>query len=270
MVFRVLGMTAALAVASAALAAPAAPPVITGPVPTYADLAELTLASPVIVRATVIKAERLTGDNAPGLAAGRARLLVRARVAAAILAPDAVPAELDYLVETPLDAKGKPPKLKDAAVLLFLRAGDRPGQFTLASARAQQPDAAATVATVRSVLAEARTNLPRVTGIASAFRVPGAVPGEAESQFFVSTADARPISLVVLSRQGQERTLQLALGDVIDEAAVGVKPQTLLWYRLACFLPQSLPASIDGDQRAGLEDDYRFALATIGKCARTP
>ena len=269
MELRILTAAVAVALASPVFAAPAAPPVVAGPALTYADLAELTLASPVIVRATVVKAERLTGDNAPGLAAGRARVLVHARVLAAILAPDAVPAELDYLLETPLDAKARPPKLKDAAVLLFLRPGERAGQFALASARAQLPDAADTVATVRTVLAEARTDLPRVTGITSAFRVPGSVPGEAESQFFVSTADARPISLVVLSRQGQERTLQLALGDVIDEAAAGVKPRTLLWYRLACFLPQTLPASVGGDDRAGLEDDYKFALGAIGRCERT-
>ena len=253
-------------VASATLPPPAAAPATTL---TYADLAELTLASPVIVRAAVVKAERLTGENAPGLAADRARLLVHARVVAAILAPDAVPAQLDYLLETPLDAKGKPPKLKDLPVLLFLRPGERLGQFALASARAQQPDDAGTITTVRSILAEARTDLPRVTGITSAFRVPGSLPGEAESQFFVSTADSRPISLVVLSRQGQERTLELALGDVIDEAAAGVKPRTMLWYRLACFLPQTLPASIGGDDRAGLEDDYKFALGNIGKCERT-
>lgn len=269
MVLRILIAAVAVAAASPVVAAPATPPVVAGPALTYADLAELTLASPVIVRATVVKADWLTGDNAPGLAAGRARLLVHARVTAAILAPDAVPAEFDYLLETALDAKAKPPKLKDAAVLLFLRPSERPGQFALASSRAQLPDAPDTVATVRTVLAEARTDLPRVTGITSAFRVPGSVPGEAESQFFVSTADARPISLVVLSRQGQERTLQLALGDVIDEAAAGVKPRTLLWYRLACFLPQTLPASIAVDDRAGLEDDYKFALASIGRCERT-
>ncbi|QXQ04903.1 hypothetical protein KX816_11395 [Sphingosinicellaceae bacterium] len=269
MMLRALAAAVALIAASPSVAANATIPVIVGPILTYADLAELTLASPVIVRANVMKTERLSGENAPGLAADRARLLVHARVAAAILAPDAVPAELDYLLETPLDAKGKPPKLKDAAVLLFLRPGERPGQFALTSARAQLADAPDTVATVRSVLAEARTDLPRVTGITSAFRVPGSVPGEAESQFFVSTADARPISLVVLSRQGQERTLQLALGDVIDEAAAGVKPRTLLWYRLACFLPQTLPAKVGADDRAGLDDDYAFALAKIGRCERT-
>ena len=235
---------------------------------TYADLAALTLASPVIVRATVTKAERLSAADAPGVSAGRARLLVRAKVAAALLAPDAVPAELSYLVETPVDAKGRPPKLKDTGVLLFLRPSDRPGEYALTSARAQLADDPAAAATVRAVLAELRTSVPVVTGVASAFRVPGAVPREAESQFFLATADNRPISLVVLTRPEQARTVSLALGDVIDDAAAGVKRDTLLWYRLACFLPRTLPEAIGGDDRAGLADDWGYAVASLGPCAR--
>ena len=235
---------------------------------TYADLAALALGSPVIVRATVARADRLNAKDAPDVAAGRARLLVRARVTAALLAPDAVPAEFEYLYETPVDAKGKLPKLKDTAVLLFLRPGERPGQFVLTGSRAQLPDEPATEATVRGVLAEALRGVPVVRGVASAFRVPGSIPGEAESQFFLSTADGRPISLVVLTRPGQERLLSLALGDVIDDAAAGVKPRTLLWYRLACFLPRALPAGV-GDDREGLEDDWAFVLASLGPCERT-
>jgi len=249
---------------AAALLAAAAPVAAA----TYADLAALSLGSPVIVRATIAKAERLDAKDAPDIAPGTVRLLVRVRVTAALLAPDAVPAELEYLYETRLDQRGKPPKLKDVPVLLFLRPGDRPGQYALTGARAQLADDAVTEATVRGVLAEARAGVPVITGVASAFRVPGSVPGEAESQFFLSTARGRPISLVVLSRPGQERLVSLALGDVIDEAAAGVKPRTLLWYRLACFLPRALPAGV-GDDRAGLEDDWSFVIASLGPCERT-
>lgn len=249
-------------IALALVAAPAA-------AATYADLAALTLASPVIVRATVAKAERLSAADAPGLAPGTARLLVHARVAAALLAPDAVPADLSYLVETPLDARGRPPRLKDAAVLLFLRPGTRPGEYALTSTHAQLPDDPPVQATVRAVLAEMRSGVPVVTGVTSAFRVPGTVPGEAESQFFLSTADKRPISLVVLTRPGQARTVTLALGDVIDDAAAGVKPDTLLWYRLACFLPKTLPPNVGGEDREGLADDWGFAVASLGTCERS-
>ena len=52
--------------------------------PTYSDLADLTLAAPVIVRATIAGTERIADKDSPDLAPGRARLLVTAAVDAAI------------------------------------------------------------------------------------------------------------------------------------------------------------------------------------------
>ncbi|TRW17478.1 hypothetical protein [Glacieibacterium frigidum] len=252
---------------AALLIAAAPPPAVPGPVPTYADLAALTLVSPVIVRATITRAERLGSKDAPDVAPGRARLLVRATLAAALKAPAAVPAEISYLVEVPL-AGGKPPKLKGAGVLLFLRPGAEPGQFTLVSAASQIGATPAAEATARAVLGAARDPaIPVVTGIGNAFRVPGAIPGEAESQFFLTTA-GRPVSLVVLTRPGAARTLSLALGEIVDDAAAPIQRDTLLWYRLACFLPRTLPERVGGDDRAALADDYAFVLETLGACTR--
>ena len=237
--------------------------------PTYADLVSLALNSPVIVTATIVKAERLGAKDAPDVAPGRVRLLITAQVNGALVAPDAVPATISYLVELPLDARGKVPKAKGAAVLLFLKPGDRPGQYSLVRATAQLNSDAEVEATLRRIITEARANTaPTITGVGNAFRVPGSVPGEAESQFFLTTASDRPVSLVVLSRPGQQRTLQLAVGDVIDESAATVKPGTLTWYRLACVLPKTLPASIGGDERAALADDYALVLSRLGPCER--
>lgn len=257
-----------LCLPAAMLAIAAAPlPVAPGPVPSFADVTALTLASPVIVRATIVRAERLGAKDAPDVAPGRARLLVRAALAAALKAPAPVPAEISYLVETPLVA-GKPPRLKGAPVLLFLRAGGEPGQFTLVSAAAQLAATPAVEATARAVLGAAGdATIPVVTGIGNAFRVPGAVPGEAESQFFLTTR-GRPVSLVVLTRPGAGQTLSLALGEIVDDAAAPIQRDTLLWYRLACFLPRSLPANVGGDDRAALAEDYAFVLATLGACTR--
>ncbi len=113
----------------------------------------------------------------------------------------------------------------------------------------------------------AAATVPVVTGIASAFRVPGAVPGEAESQFFLSTRSGKPVSLVVLTRPGEKRQLSVALGDVIDDAAAGVPPQTLLWYRLACTLPPALPPGLGA--AADVAGDYRFVRDSLGPCGRT-
>ena len=251
------------------LAAAAPAPVAPGATPTYADLTTLTLNAPIIVRATVSRVERLDAKAAPDVAAGHARLLVGAALAAALLAPQAVPAEIEYLVEVPLDARGKLPKLKGATVLLFVRPGTRAGQVVLVSASAQLAATAEREATVRAVLGEMRAGtVPVVTGIGSAFHVPGAIPGEAESQIFLTTAASRPVSLVVLSRPGQDRSFSVALGDVVDDAAAPVKRDTLLWYRLACTLPRTLPAGIATENRAALESDYAFVLTQLGSCTR--
>ena len=53
----------------------------------------------------------------------------------------------------------------------------------------------------------------------------------------------------------------------IDEAAGGVAKETLLWYRLACFLPRVLPGEASGD--AALAADYAFVLQVLGPCGRT-
>ena len=233
----------------------------------FADLAAMSLAAPVVVRATVGKAERLGKRDAPDVSAGAARLLVTAATTAAIAAPGAVPPRLSYLVDVALDAHGRPPKLVGDDVLLFVRPGATPDQVALIAAQGAVPWTADADATVRRILTAARRgDAPVVTGVTSAFRVPGAVPGEAESQFFLSTREGKPVSLVVLTRPGEGRRLTVATGDVIDDAAKGVEPRTLLWYRLACGLPPKLPAAIDD---AAVADDYAFVRTSLGPCGRT-
>jgi len=138
----------------------------------------------------------------------------------------------------------------------------------LVAAQAIVPWTPAVDATVRSVLTAARRgDVPVITGVTSAFRVPGSVPGEAESQFFLATQGGKPVSLVLLTRPGAARRLTIATGDVIDDAAQPVVKDTLLWYRLACGLPSRLPATLaaPGD----VADDYRFVLSNLGPCGRT-
>ncbi len=243
------------------LAAPAA-------AASFADLAALSLAAPIVVRATVVKAERLGKRDAPDVPAGTARMLVTAATTAAIAAPAEVPPKLGFLLDVPVDGRGRPPKLVGSDELLFLRPGSAPGDVVLVAAQGALPWSAAADATVRAVLTAARNgSTPEITGVTSAFRVPGAIPGEAESQFFLATRSGKPVSLVVLTRPGTGRTLTVATGDVIDEAAKSVPRETLLWYRLACGLPRKLPASLDAGPEVA--DDYAFVLSSLGPCGRT-
>lgn len=243
----------------------------------FADIADLTIGAPAVVRATVAKAEKLNRKEAPDVPAGRVRMLIEAQVQGVLTAREAVPARIRYLWEGPLDARGKAPKLKGSQVLLFLqRAPGREGQYQLTSRNGQVAWTARAEAAARRVLTDSRSPEVRdlrITGIGNAFHVRGSIPGEAESQIFVTTASGRPVSLVVLSRPGQAKSFSVALGDVIDDAAASVPRDTLMWYRLACSLPPTLPdaavAELGPEDRQAVAADYAFVRTSLGDCGRT-
>ncbi len=88
----------------------------------YADLADLATVAPMVIEARVYSTALLKPERAPGLAAGFARFYVEADVVSLIRGSGPLAARISYLVDLPLDAKGKPPKLKKKQpVLLFAR-----------------------------------------------------------------------------------------------------------------------------------------------------
>lgn len=249
-----------LLAAAAAHAQPAPPP--------YATLADLTLAAPVIVRAQVAKVARISPRDAPGLAPGSVRLLITATVQAALTAPAAIPTTLSWLQDLPADARGRAPDLRKQILLAWLQAPAPDGKTTLLAGPASQPWSDPLEARVRAIATEARSGtVPIVTGVANGFRVPGTVPGEAESQFFLTTRAGKPLTMVVLDRPGQARQIQVASTDIIDESATSVQPETLLWYRLACVLPPRLPPAAGGED-AALAAAWASAIASLGPCTR--
>jgi hypothetical protein len=133
---------------------------------------------------------------------------------------------------------------------------------------------AAADARVRRIAADvvAADAPPAVTGIGNAFHVPGALPGEGETQIFLTTADNRPVSLSVLRRPGEPPRWAVALSEIVDEAAAPPARDTLLWYRLACALPAALPdrstASLEPAEAAIAREDYAYILAALGRCGR--
>jgi hypothetical protein len=114
---------------------------------------------------------------------------------------------------------------------------------------------------------------PRITGIGRAFSVPGNLPGESETQFFLVTADQRPISLSVLRRPGEQVRWLVALGEIVNEGAGPPQPNTLLWYRLACTLPARLPADVMSEatpaEAQAIQADYRVIMDGLGGCPRS-
>jgi hypothetical protein len=255
-----------LALAALALALPAE---ATAAPLSYADVADLTLAAPVIVRATINDTERLSADNSPGLAPGQIRLLVDAGVTTALIAPGAVPGRLSWLWDAPLDARGKPPKPKGSSVLAFLVPPAADGKTRLVAGAGQQPATPELEAQVRAIATEARSGMaPAITGVANGFRADGTVEGESESQFFLTTADGKGMAMVVTRKPGEALKVAVSRGDVIDESAASVQPGTLVWYRLACTAPAKLPATAGGSDPA-LAADWQAALRSLGPCNRT-
>jgi len=241
--------------------------------PHYADLAPLVLSAPLILDATIRSAVTINGPEAAGVDPGFIRLYVEADVTALIRGNQGVPPRVGYLVDLPADARGRAPRLKKVRVLLFARpVAGRPGQLQLVAKDAQRRWSPAADALTRRIAQEAvqPNQPPEITGIGNAFHVAGSLPGEGETQIFLTTRDNRPVSLDILRRPGAQPRWSVALSDVTDAAAQAPEHDTLLWYRLACGLPPQLPdssvADADPSDAARARADYRFVLQSLGPC----
>ena len=241
---------------------------------TYVETVGLMLRAPLAIDATIRSAARIKPAEAPGLSPGFQRFYVQADVAALIRGREGVPPRIGYLLDVPLDARGRAPRLNKQRVLLFARTvAGRPGELQLAGSTAQQPWSPELDAQVRRIATElvAPDAPPQITGIGNAFHVPGSLPGEGETQIFLTTGDNRPVSLTILRRPGEERRWAVALAEIVDEAAGPPQRDTLLWYRLACGLPAALPeralASMEPADSATAREDYQFVRDALGPCA---
>ena len=263
-------------VLAAALALPAESQAPAAPAPTYADLADLALAAPVAAQVRVADSVAVKPDRAPGLKPGHTRFFVEADLVSLIRSPQTLPTRLSWLVDLPNDARGKAarPRKGSEYLLLARPVPARPGELRLVAPDAQIPATAERAATLRSIVREASSASPppRIAGIGRAFHVPGAIRGESETQIFLLTAGGTPVSLTVLRRPGQTAQWAVALSEIVDEAAAPPAPGTLLWYRLACGLPRTLPGQSlaeAGEDKAAIESDYRLVLERLGPCVRT-
>jgi hypothetical protein len=241
---------------------------------TYADLADLGLSAPVVTHVRLARAVRLKGADAANVPPGKTRFYMEGEIVSLVRGPSGMPAQVSYLVDLPNDMRGRPPKpAKKSEFLLFASRGNG-GELRLASPDAHIPYSAPQADRIREILREAYGDSPppRISGIGRAFHVPGSLPGESETQIFLQAADGRPISLTVLRRPGEQGQWAVALSEIVDDAARPPERDTLLWYRLACSLPQSLPAqSFVGSQPSevrAIQADYRMILEQLGPCER--
>ena len=259
---------------AAACLSDAAPPLPYGGLSTdysYVELADMALAAPRAIAANVVEAIPIKGPAAAGVPQGKTRFYVQADVTA-LISGSGVPARISYLVDLPDDSRGKHLKLKGVPVLLLASSGGTAGELQLVGPRAQVPRTPENEATLRAILtaAVAPDAPPAITGVTRAFHVAGSLPGESETQIFLRTGDKRPISLSVLRRPHEDPRWAVALSELVDDSAAPPKPDTLLWYRLACGLPRQLPeaaiASLTADDADAARADYQLVLAGLGPC----
>lgn len=267
----------ALAAPSAQIAAhmqSAAQTVETPPL-SYADLAGLVEASDLVIDVTVLNATRLKGAQAAGVPAGQQRFYLQGNVTNLVGGKTGIGGQISWLADVPVGPSNQSPRLKKARLLLFARAvPGRMGEVQLTGPYGQRAWTPELAQRARTILAElnAAAAPPRITGVGHAFHVPGSLPGESETQIFLTTADSRPVSLNILRRPGESPRWTVALAEIVDESASAPLPDTLLWYRLACALPPALPdaaiAELDPAAQAATRADYALVVAGLGACTR--
>ena len=244
--------------------------------PTYADLVDLADGAPLVLRAEVKRQATVAPERAPGLVPGMARLYLEAETIALISGRVPVGESLKYLVDVPLDSRGKVPKLKKREMILFARpVAGRPSEIQLVDESAQLAWTPARETRLRPILAElaAPDVPPRITGVRDALSVAGNLAGESETQLFLDTVGGRPASITVTRRPGMDPAWGVSWTEIVDRAASQPRPDTLRWYRLACSLPASLPADANlaesPEDRQRAARDYALVMEALGSCPRT-
>lgn len=249
--------------------------VIEGDKASYADIADLVVISPLIVDVTFRNVRKLSAEQSAGVPASLERVLVEADVMALIRGEGGIAPRVRFLLDVPKNAQGKIPKLQKQRIYLFGRqVTGRPGELQLVRPNALALFSSANDVLVRAITKEVvQANAPRrITNVGSAFHSAGTVLGEGETQIFLKTDNDQPLSLTILSRPGQQKQWAVSTAEVIDASATAPQRFTLLWYRLACDLPRSLPSDrVEGASNADTaraQADYKFVIDSLGPCGR--
>ena len=242
---------------------------------TYADLADLALGAPVAAHVTLRRAAALRPEQAVGVPPGHSRFLVEADLTALIRGESGTPAQVRYLADFPNDARGRPVRpARGSQWLVFARpVRGRPGELQLITPDAHVAFDAAAAERVRGIIrAELEGDAPpAITGIGRAFHVPGSLPGSGETQIFLQTARSQPISITISREAESPPRWFVSLSEFVDAGASQPRPGSLLWYRLACFLPARLPAASYADAREhgqAIQADYALVREGLGACPR--
>lgn len=246
-----------------------------GSEPTFADIADMADSAGMVVLARVAKQVAVKDERATGLKPGYRRFYIEAETRSLLTGNAPIGSSVKYLVDLPLDARGKAAKLKKQDVFLFARpVPGRPGELQLITPTAQRIWTPQGEARLRGILnAIVAPDAPaKITGVRELLYVPGNLQGQGETQIFLSTKSGSAASISVRHEPGAPPAWGVSFSELV--ADVGHPPQkdTLEWYRLACFLPNRPPAgaNISGGyaESRQAEADYRMVLGDLGACER--
>ena len=253
------------------------PPAASPPAgPTYADVAALADSAPLVVRARIKKLARIEDARARPPQPGTGRFYVMAETRALITGRTPIGQSFAYLVDVPLDARGKPLAKKKDEVIVFARpVPGRSAELQLVRPNAQIAWNAAAEARVRAIVTGllAQDAPAAITGVREVIHVPGNLAGEGETQIFLNTADSSAASITVRHQPGQAPQWGASFSELVAAAGRPPERDTIEWFRLACSLPPSPPAGTNlsegpaAQQRA--EADYQLVVASLGPCRRT-
>lgn len=240
------------------------------PALSFADIADLTTGAPLVAKARISGVKSVKGGAADVTTPAKKYQLITVKVESLIRGQGGIAPRVSFLALANAQRFGN-----GARVLLYARPGQKSGQVQLVSANAMQPWSPELEATTRAVTTEllGARSIPAIIAVGDAFHVPGTVQGESETQIFLKTATGEPVSLSIVHRAGEATRWGVSLGEIVDDAAVPPAPGTLLWYRLACALPATLPDSATRalavlDAEAARRD-YSFVMESLGSCGRT-
>jgi len=242
---------------------------------TDADLIDLADYADLVLRAKVRRQSELKPERAPGLQPGHTRFYIEAETQSLLAGATPVGQRVRYLVDLPLDARGRKPSLRNAEVILFARpVPGRPGELQLVAPDAQLRWNAELERRTRLILEQlvAPDAPSRITGVRDALSVAGTLAGESETQIFLETVDDAPAAISVVRRPGMEPVWGVSFSEIVDQA-VRIPPRgSLAAYRLACAMPRTLPSEAnlarEPADRARASDDYRYVIAQLGPCPR--
>jgi len=241
---------------------------------TYADLADLALPAKIVAKVRIVEAIPLKPTAAAPSPSARERTYVDAEIVDLIRGQLDTPRAISLLVDVPLDARGRPFKIKKSLMLIFAQpVPSRSGFVQLESSDAAVSWTEQRESSVRAILtgATAADSPPNVRGVDNGFSAAGTVPGERETQIFLLT-DSRPVSLNVSRHADMAPLWSVALGEIADHGAPPPTRNSLLWYQLACHLPAQFPeaklAALPADQVDAVRDDYDLVMKGLGNCPR--